>query len=154
MQACRINFWNGNLRITNTYHLYVFVIHKHKKSFAIAPISHLKSTLLSNIHLSLCGGHTLSSRMRSHFCSLPFFCGLSSHTNTCTNHGPLPPSYPSLPTSMFLPSTTAWHSHEVDGWASWPRSLHHDHATNYQRNFAFSSDDRGNLTTTWPDNHE
>jgi hypothetical protein len=33
----KISFATGNLCVTNTYHLYVFVIHKHKINFGNAP---------------------------------------------------------------------------------------------------------------------
>jgi hypothetical protein len=41
--AHKINFGTEKMSYTNTNHKFVFVYHKHKKSFGIAPIWRVKS---------------------------------------------------------------------------------------------------------------
>ncbi len=53
MSAHKINFGTEKMSYTNTNHKFVFVYHKHKQSFGIAPISEVTPSLFVDLR-----GHT------------------------------------------------------------------------------------------------
>jgi hypothetical protein len=65
MPARKINFGTRNLCITNTYHLYVFVIHKRKINFGIAPMYQIQSQYIADSRKSMIDGHKHNSTIVS-----------------------------------------------------------------------------------------
>ncbi len=49
VSTCQINFGTANMCITNTNHLNVFMMHKHKINFGNAPISTKKGGMVHSV---------------------------------------------------------------------------------------------------------